>query len=103
MTALELAAPDISPYEAGNTGIPYVTSFESGRPGPHVLVNALTHGMCIGMLKVLGEWAQDTTVKAVAICGAGTRAFCAGVSAPSVTSFIKPPSRFISSGVTAPR
>ncbi len=44
MTAIELAAPDIAPYEAGNTGIPYVTSFDSGRPGPHVLVNALTHG-----------------------------------------------------------
>jgi len=42
--AIELAAPDIAPYEAGNTGIPYVTSFDSGKPGPHVLVNALTHG-----------------------------------------------------------
>jgi predicted deacylase len=40
---IELAAPDISAY-AGNTGIPYVTTFASGRPGPHVLVNALTHG-----------------------------------------------------------
>ena len=40
---VELAAPDIAAY-AGNTGIPYVTSFDSGRPGPHVLVNALTHG-----------------------------------------------------------
>ena len=44
MTAIELAAPDIAPYAAGNTGIPYVTTFDSGRPGPHVLVNALTHG-----------------------------------------------------------
>jgi predicted deacylase len=42
--AIELSPPDISTYAAGNTGIPYVTSFESGRPGPHVLVNALTHG-----------------------------------------------------------
>lgn len=41
---VELAAPDITPYAAGNTGIPYVTSFDSGRPGPHVLLNALTHG-----------------------------------------------------------
>ncbi len=41
---IELTAPDISAYRSGNTGIPYVTSFESGRPGPHVLVNALTHG-----------------------------------------------------------
>ncbi len=42
--AVELAAPDIAPYAAGNTGIPYVTSFDSGRPGRHVLVNALAHG-----------------------------------------------------------
>jgi predicted deacylase len=42
--SIELAAPDIIPYAAGNTGIPYVTAFDSGRPGPHVLVNALTHG-----------------------------------------------------------
>jgi predicted deacylase len=40
---IELEPPDIAPY-AGNTGIPYVTRFDSGRPGPHVLVNALTHG-----------------------------------------------------------
>src|SRR5690348_11523362 len=44
MTAIELTAPDIAPYAAGNTGIPYVTTLDSGRPGPHVLVNALTHG-----------------------------------------------------------
>jgi predicted deacylase len=41
---VELAAPDLRSYEAGNTGIPYVTAFDSGRAGPHVLVNALTHG-----------------------------------------------------------
>jgi predicted deacylase len=41
---VELAPPDITPYRAGNTGIPYVTTFDSGRPGPHVLINAVTHG-----------------------------------------------------------
>lgn len=35
---------DLSAYRAGNTGIDYVHRFESGRPGPHVLINALTHG-----------------------------------------------------------
>jgi predicted deacylase len=35
---------DIAPYRAGNTGIPYVTTFDSGRAGPHVVINALTHG-----------------------------------------------------------
>ncbi|MBS0450871.1 MAG: succinylglutamate desuccinylase/aspartoacylase family protein [Proteobacteria bacterium] len=40
----EVLPRDISAYAKGNTGIPYVHRFESGRPGPHVLVNALTHG-----------------------------------------------------------
>ena len=35
---------DLSAYREGNTGIDYVHRFESGKPGPHVLVNALTHG-----------------------------------------------------------
>jgi predicted deacylase len=43
-TAVELTAPDIEPYRAGNTGIEYVTTFDSGIAGPHVLVTALTHG-----------------------------------------------------------
>src|SRR5579863_8122108 len=41
---IELLPPNITVYAAGNTGIPYVTSFDSGRAGPHVLINALTHG-----------------------------------------------------------
>ena len=41
---VELEPPDIEPYRTGNTGIDYVTSLDSGAPGPHVLVNALTHG-----------------------------------------------------------
>ena len=41
---VELEPPDISPYRAGNTGIEYATTFDSGKPGPHVIVNALTHG-----------------------------------------------------------
>jgi predicted deacylase len=42
--AMELTPPDIEPYRAGNTGIDYVTRFDSGIAGPHVLVTALTHG-----------------------------------------------------------
>jgi predicted deacylase len=41
---LEVLPRDLSAYRAGNTGIPHVHRFASGRPGPHVLVNALTHG-----------------------------------------------------------
>jgi predicted deacylase len=42
--ALEVVPRDISAYRRGNTGVDYVHRFESGRPGPRVLVNALTHG-----------------------------------------------------------
>lgn len=41
---LEVVPRDLSAYRQGNTGIDYVHRFDSGRPGPHVLVNALTHG-----------------------------------------------------------
>jgi predicted deacylase len=41
---IELIAPDISRHRDGNTGIDYVHSFDSGRAGPHVMVQALTHG-----------------------------------------------------------
>ncbi len=40
----ELLPRDLQPYRRGNTGIDWVHRFDSGRPGPHVLVNALTHG-----------------------------------------------------------
>ncbi|MEO7640324.1 MAG: succinylglutamate desuccinylase/aspartoacylase family protein, partial [Ramlibacter sp.] len=42
--SLEVLPRDLSSYRQGNTGIPYVHRFDSGLPGPHVLVNALTHG-----------------------------------------------------------
>jgi predicted deacylase len=41
---IEVTPRDLSRYREGNTGIDYVHRFASGRPGPHVLVNALTHG-----------------------------------------------------------
>ena len=41
---VELQAPDITPWKQGNTGVDYVHAFEAGRPGPNVLVQALTHG-----------------------------------------------------------
>lgn len=41
---VELTAPDIERYREGNTGIDYYTSFRSDRDGPHVLINAVTHG-----------------------------------------------------------
>ncbi|MGF1594801.1 MAG: M14 family metallopeptidase [Kiloniellaceae bacterium] len=42
--AIELTAPDIAPYKAGNTGIDYITRFDSGKPGPHAMITAVVHG-----------------------------------------------------------
>ncbi|MFP6746241.1 MAG: succinylglutamate desuccinylase/aspartoacylase family protein [Alphaproteobacteria bacterium] len=42
--ALELLPIDITAYRDGNTGIDYIHRFDSGQPGPDVLINALTHG-----------------------------------------------------------
>lgn len=41
---VELSPPDISAYRASNTGVDYVHRFDSGQPGPTVMVQALTHG-----------------------------------------------------------
>jgi hypothetical protein len=41
---IELEAPDITRHRQSDTGTDWVHTFESGKPGPHVLVNALTHG-----------------------------------------------------------
>jgi len=40
----EVLPKDLSAYRQGNVGIDYVHRFVSGQPGPHVLINALTHG-----------------------------------------------------------
>ena len=36
--------PDISGYRAGNTGVEYIHQFDSGKPGPHVMISAVVHG-----------------------------------------------------------
>lgn len=41
---IELQPPAIARWRHGNTGVDYVHHFDSGRPGPQVLVQALTHG-----------------------------------------------------------
>ncbi len=42
--AIEISPPDISGYRSGNTGVDYVHVLDSGKPGPQVMVQALTHG-----------------------------------------------------------
>jgi len=41
---VELTAPDISPYKEGNTGIDYISTYDSGIDGPHVMISAVVHG-----------------------------------------------------------
>jgi predicted deacylase len=61
---IELQAPEISRWAAGNTGTAYVWSFDSGQRGAHVMVQALTHGneICgaLALDWLLGEQAQWT-------------------------------------------
>ncbi len=41
---IEIKPPDIAPYRNGNTGVDYVHVMDSGKPGPNVMLQALTHG-----------------------------------------------------------
>jgi predicted deacylase len=41
---VELQAPDIGRWRDGGTGVDFVHVFDSGRSGPQVMVQALTHG-----------------------------------------------------------
>ena len=41
---VELNAPDITPWKDGGSGVDWVHAFDSGQPGPTVMVQALTHG-----------------------------------------------------------
>jgi predicted deacylase len=41
---IEVDFPDLSRWAAGNAGIPYTWTYTGDRGGPHVLLQALTHG-----------------------------------------------------------
>ncbi len=62
--SIEVAFPDLTPYARGNAGIAYAWTFRSEREGPHVIVQALTHGneVCgaIALDWLLGENPQPT-------------------------------------------
>lgn len=70
---VEITAPDISPYKKGNTGTNYVTTFDSGIPGPHVMITAVVHGN-----EICGAMALDYFFKIGLQPRAGklTLAFC---------------------------
>jgi len=41
---IEVEFPDLDAHAAGNAGISHAWTFHSERPGPHILLQALTHG-----------------------------------------------------------
>jgi predicted deacylase len=57
--AVELDAPDIALHRRSGTGTDYVHRIESGRPGPDVLVMAITHGN-----EICGAIALDRMLRA---------------------------------------
>ena len=76
--AIEVAFPDLDRWAAGNTGIPYVWTFGSERAGPHVLVQALTHGNEVCGAIAL-DWLLDSGMRptrgALTICFANVAAY----------------------------
>ncbi len=61
---IEVAFPDIGRWAAGNAGIPYVHTFASATPGPHVVLQALTHGNEVCGAIAL-DWLLETGVRPV--------------------------------------
>ena len=43
-SAIEVTPPDIEPYRAGNTGVEFATTLDSGREGPNAMICAIVHG-----------------------------------------------------------
>jgi hypothetical protein len=41
---IEIQPPDIAPFRQSSSGVDYVHVFDSGRSGPNVMLQALTHG-----------------------------------------------------------
>ena len=54
-----VAAPDLAPWCAGNTGVAGFTSRDSGRPGKHVVLVSLIHGNEIAGAIVLERLLRD--------------------------------------------
>jgi predicted deacylase len=56
---VRLSAPDLYDWRVGNTGISGVTTRDSGKPGPHVALLAITHGN-----EIAGAIALDRVLRA---------------------------------------
>lgn len=75
---IEVSFPDLSAYATGNTGIPYVFSYDSGVPGPHTMINALTHG---------NEVCGAIAVKAMLDAGLKPRRGCLTLSFANIAAY----------------
>ncbi|WP_298852727.1 succinylglutamate desuccinylase/aspartoacylase family protein [uncultured Ruegeria sp.] len=69
---VELTPPDISAFEAGNTGIPYVWRFDSNVSGPNTMISAIIHGNEPSGAIAL-EWILNSDIRPIA--GSLTLAF----------------------------
>lgn len=63
----------IDVYRDGNTGIPYVWTFESGRPGPHAVICGIMHGN-----EIAGAAVLDRLMRARVRPSVGTLSLCFG-------------------------
>ena len=70
--AVDLGAPDLGPWRAGNTGVPGFWSFASTAPGPHVMLVAIIHGNEVAGAHVLLRLLQD---RIRPVCGRLTLGF----------------------------
>jgi predicted deacylase len=62
--AIEVDFPDLERWAEGNTGTPCVWTFPAARPGPHVWLQALTHGNEVCGAIAL-DWLLGTGVRPV--------------------------------------
>jgi predicted deacylase len=76
--AIEVDFPNLDRWATGNAGIPFVWTFSSGRAGPHVCLQALTHGNEVCGAIAL-DWLLGTGVRphhgALSICFANIEAY----------------------------
>ncbi len=75
---IEVPFPDLDRWSAGNTGISYTWTFEAARAGPHVLLQALTHGNEVCGAIAL-DWLLRTNIRPLrgmlSICFANVTAY----------------------------
>jgi predicted deacylase len=64
---IDVAFPDLTRYASGNGNVPYVWTLRGDEPGPHVVVQALTHGN-----EVCGAIAIDWLLREKALPVRGT-------------------------------